>query len=136
MRPNPLLEEAMLNYLVSIIIGSLVFSNALAAEKFVCKTSTHIVTINPLSAGQYKYTAWNKPKSMTDKPDMVIMKGKQIIEGTGVCRYTRWEFNNSNTKYVVSTPVTCTESIPPSNAIGELSIFINDEFRKSSWCLK
>ncbi|MGE8539149.1 MAG: hypothetical protein ACN6NI_07680 [Acinetobacter sp.] len=126
----------MLNYFVSIIIGSLLFSNAWAAEKFVCKTSTHTVLINPLSSGQYKYTAWNKPKNMADKPDLVIMRGKQLIEGTGACRYTRWEFNHGNTQYVLSTPVTCTESIPPANAIGELSIFINDALRKSSWCLK
>lgn len=126
----------MLNYLVFIMIGSLLFSNAWAAEKFVCKTSTHTVKINPLPSGQYKYTAWNQPKNMTDKPDMVLTRGKQIIEGTGVCRYTRWEFNNGNTQYVVRTPVTCTESIPPANAIGELSIFINDELKQSSWCFK
>lgn len=134
--PNHLLEETMLNPFIFIIFGSLVFSSAFAAEQFTCKTSAHIVTIDQLSSNQYQYRAWNKPKSITKKPDTIIARGKEITEGTGVCRYTRWEFNNSNTQYIVSTPVTCTEDIPPSNATGRLSVFVNGEHRKSWWCLE
>lgn len=134
--PNHLREESMLNFLIFLIIGSSIFSNAIASEQFVCKTSTHIVTVNLLSPGKYQYIAWNKPKSITKKPDKVIVGGKKITEGTGVCRYTRWEFNNSNVQYIVSTPATCTEGIPPSNATGQLAVFINDEHKKSWWCLE
>ena len=131
---NHLLEKTMLKYLIFLIIGSFVFSNAVASEQFVCKTSKH--TVNLLSSGKYKYMAWNKPKRITKKPDMVVVGGKEITEGSGVCRYTRWEFNNSNVQYIVSTSVTCTESMPPPNATGQLSVFINDKHSKSWWCLE
>jgi len=126
----------MLNYLIFLIIGSFVFSNAVASEKFVCKTLKHTAIVNLLPSGEYQYIAWNKPKSITKKPDMLVVGGEEITEGTGVCRYTRWEFNNRNVQYVVSTSVTCTEATPPSNATGLLSVFINDEHKKSWWCIK
>ncbi len=126
----------MLNGLISLIIGLFVFSNAVASEKFVCKTLKHTVIVNFLPSGKYEYMAWNKPKSITEEPDMLIVGGEEITEGTGVCRYTRWEFKNENAQYIVSKPVTCTESIPPANATGQLSVFINDEHRKSWWCFE
>jgi hypothetical protein len=126
----------MLNYLIFLIIGSFVFSNALASEQFVCKTSKHTVTVNLLPSGKYQYKAWNKPKSITEEPDMVVDGGERITEGTGVCRYTRWEFNNGRVQYIVSTPVTCTETTPPPNATGTLSVFINNDHKKFWWCLE
>ncbi len=126
----------MPTYLLSLIIGAFVFSNAFASEQFVCKTSQHTVTVNLLSSGKYQYKSWNKPKSITEKPDMVVDRGEEVIEGTGVCRYKRWEFNKGNVQYIVSTPVTCTETIPPPNATGQLSVFINGVHKKSWWCLK
>ena len=119
-----------------LIIGSFVVSNALASEEFVCKTPKHTVTITLLLSGKYQYMAWNKPKSIAKKPDTVVVGGKEITEGTGVCRYTRWEFNKGNVQYIVSRPATCTESIPPSNATGQLSVFINGQHKKSWWCLE
>lgn len=126
----------MLRYLLFLTFGSFVFSNALASEKFVCETSKHTVTINLLPSGKYQYTAWNKPKRITEKPDMVVVGGEEITEGTGVCRYTRWEFNNANVQYVVSTPATCMEATPPPNATGQLSVFIDETHSKSWWCIQ
>ena len=126
----------MLNYIIFLVVGSFVFSNTLAAEQFACRTSKHTVTINLLLSGAYQYTAWNKPKKISDEPDMVVVGGEEIIEGTGVCRYTRWEFNNSTVQYIVSTPVTCTEAITPPNVTGQLSVFVNDEYKKSWWCVE
>jgi len=126
----------MLKYLIVFIIGSFVFSTAVASEKFACKTSKHTVIVSLLPSGDYQYTVWNKPKSIAGKPDVLIVGGEEITEGTGVCRYTRWEFNSGNVQYIVSTPVTCTEAIPPPDAIGQLSVFINGEHRKSWWCFE
>lgn len=117
-----------------IIAGSFVMANAISGELFLCKTSKHTVAINSLASGEYQYKAWNKPKSITEKPDLVLVGGKEITEGTGVCRHTRWDFDNNNVQYEVSTPVACTESIPPENATGQLSVFINGEVKKSWWC--
>jgi len=131
---NHKLEKTMLKYLTTLIIGLFVFSAAIASEKFVGKTSKHTVIVSLLPSGKYQYRAWNKPKSIAEKPDVLIVGGEEITEGTGVCRYTRWEFHRNNVQYIVSAPVTCTEAIPPPNATGQLSVFINGEHRKSWWC--
>ena len=129
-------RKKMLKYLMLLLMGSFIVANAVASEQFVCKTSKHTVNINLLPSGKYQYMAWNKPKSTTEKPDIAVEGGQEITEGTGVCRYTKWEFNNGNVQYIVSKPATCTESIPPSNATGQLSVFINHEHKKSWWCLE
>lgn len=126
----------MLKSLIILIIGSFVFSTAAASEKFACSTSKHTVIVTLLPSGNYQYRAWNRPKSITGKPDVLIVGGEEITEGTGVCRYTRWEFTSNNVRYVVSTPVACTEDMPPPNATGRLSVFINGEHRKSWWCFR
>lgn len=126
----------MLKSLIILIIGSFVFSTAAASEKFACSTSKHTVIVTLLPSGNYQYRAWNKPRSITEKPDVLIVGGEEITEGTGVCRYTRWEFTSNNVRYIVSKSVTCTQDFPPPNAIGQLSVFINGEHRKSWWCFK
>lgn len=126
----------MRRYLFLFIAGSFICSHAEASEQFVCKAAKHTVAISLLPSGKYQYRSWNKPKSITDDPDMVLVGGEEITEGTGVCRYTRWEFKKKNVEYIVSTPVTCTESVPPPNATGQLSVFINNEHKKSWWCLE
>lgn len=128
--------KTILKYLSILIISSLAISNAAALETFVCKTTAHIVSVNLAPSGEFHYMAWNKPKSITEEPDMLVVGGEEITEGTGVCRYTRWEFNNSNVQYIVRTPVACTEDIPPPNATGQLAVFINNEYEKSWWCLE
>lgn len=126
----------MLRYLLFLTFASFVFSSAVASERFVCKTSKHTATVNLLPSGKYQYMAWNKPKRIAEEPDMVVIGGEEITEGTGVCRYTRWEFNKGNVQYIVSTPVTCTEAIPPPNATGQLSVFIDQKHSKSWWCIE
>ena len=83
-------EKSMIKYLIVLIIGSFFFSTAAASDKFVCSTSKHTVIITLLPSGKYQYRAWNKPKSITGKPDVLIVGGEEITEGTCVCRYTRW----------------------------------------------
>ncbi len=129
-------EPNMPKYLISFIILTFLLSNAAASDQFVCKTSKHTVTVKLLPSGKYQYKAWNKPKNVNEKPDMVIAGGEEMVEGTGVCRYIRWEFTQGNVQYIVSRPVTCTEAIPPPNATGQLSVFINGDHKKSWWCLE
>lgn len=122
--------------LICLLTGTLVFSNALATEEFVCRTSKHTAIVDRLPSGDFQYRVWNRPKPPTDKPDMVVVSGKRFTEGTGVCRYRGWEFDNGKVQYLISTPVACTEEIPPANASGRLSVFIAGEHRKSWWCLE
>lgn len=118
-----------------IIFSLFMFSNnGFAEQKFVCKTEKHTVVIS-LVSDVYQYVAWNKPKSIKEKPDMVVSNGKETIEGTGPCTNTLWTFTKGNVQYVVSTPAACTESQSPPNATGTLDVLINEELKKSWWCV-
>ncbi|HAA45762.1 MAG: hypothetical protein XD36_0971 [Halomonas sp. 54_146] len=128
--------KTLLKHIPLLIIGSFAISNVVASETFVCNTSEHTVFVNSAHSNEFHYTAWNKPKSITEEPDVLVVGGEEITEGTGVCRTTRWEFNNSNIQYIIRTPVACAENIPPPNATGRLSVFINDKHIKSWWCLE
>ncbi|RUR32502.1 hypothetical protein ELY33_06105 [Vreelandella andesensis] len=128
--------KTILKNIPFFIIGSFAISNAVASETFVCNTSEHTVFVNATPSNEFHYTAWNKPKSITDEPDMLVVGGEEITEGTGVCRTTRWEFNNSNVKYIISTPMACGVKMPPPNATGQLSVLINDRHIQSWWCLE
>ncbi len=128
-------ETAMLKFSIIFAVSLTVAASAWASEPFTCKTSKHTVEVSTLRSGAYQYTAWNKPKSTTSKPDIVVRNGNMVVEGTGICRHARWEFRRGNVQYMVSRPATCTEAIPPPNATGQLSVFIDDVHRKSWWCL-
>ena len=115
------------------LFASLCCANAFAEHHFVCKTSKYTAIIDRLPAGDYRYRVWNKPKSMSQASDLVVLGGVGTVEGTGPCRHRLWMFNNGDVEYIVST-LGCTESIPPEGTIGEISVFVGGEYKKSWWC--
>ncbi|MGR9046610.1 MAG: hypothetical protein ACU83N_15070 [Gammaproteobacteria bacterium] len=110
-------------------------ANVFAEQDFRCNTSKHTVIVDRLPAGDYRYRVWNKPKSTTQTPDLIVLGGVDTVEGTGPCRHRLWTFNNGAVEYVVST-LGCTESFPPKGAIGQLAVFVGGEFKKSWWCVE
>ena len=126
----------MFKPLAIALLGSLFCTNSFASQEFVCNTVKHTAIVNLLPSGEYRYMAWNKPKSITKEPDIVVFAGVETVEGTGPCRHIVWIFNNGNVQYNVSSPIGCTEAEPPLNANGQLSVFINGEHKKSWWCIQ
>jgi hypothetical protein len=108
-------------------------SSAFALEEFVCKTTKHTIIVNQLSSGELRYRAWNKPKGIREKPDMLVRGGAETVEGTGPCRYALWSFTNGNVEYLVDT-LGCTETVPPAGIIGRLSVYIDGGLKKTWWC--
>lgn len=125
----------MLKYaLIFALFTHLIGINAVAKEQFVCNTNKHTAVINLQRTGEFRYMSWNKPKNISQIPDMVVHNGEEIVEGTGICRYILWKFTNGNVQYHVSTLGCGGDIMPPKNAIGDLSVYINGELKKTWWC--
>jgi hypothetical protein len=127
---------SMLKYSVIAFVSWLCYvcpGSAAALEEFVCKTSKHTVIVDLQPSGEWRYRSWNKPKDTHEKPDRLVLGGEETVEGTGPCRYATWSFSNGNVEYVVNT-LGCTETIPPAGTVGELSVYIDGDLKKTWWC--
>jgi hypothetical protein len=52
---------------------------------FPCETDKQRLVIDIEASGAPRLRAWNKPRSVTDEPDIQISKGTERFEGTGPC---------------------------------------------------
>ena len=49
----------------------------------ILETSKFRIRIDDLGNGNYRYASWSIKQSMSEKPDLVISKGKLILDGNG-----------------------------------------------------
>lgn len=123
--------------LQAILIGLLVLPSLTFAEPaYVCRTKNRVVVVEATGGSTFKYTTWGNKQSMKDKPELVLDQGTFDVQGTGPCRTGYWIFKNGKYTYAETDSVACYESFPPDNAVGELSVSLNDQELSSSWCLK
>lgn len=66
-------------------------------------TKDYIVRVDSLDTKELRYASWKRPKTMADKPDMVITGGKRL---TGVNEVKEWSydyfsFKSGNSEYLV-----------------------------------
>jgi hypothetical protein len=66
----------------------------------ILKTKKFIIRIDELENYNYRYASWPINKPMSDKPDLVILKGDVIFEGSGGNHY--YEFKNGGYTYQCS----------------------------------
>ena len=86
----------------------------------VLETARHIIQIEPMANEQYAYVVWNGPKSMDDKPDLIIANGRRVFDGSGGNNY--YEFKNGDYLYRVSNTVVGTADSVPY----DVSVYQND----------
>jgi len=104
---------------------------------FTCSTNKYKVIIDqPSTTGAYRYRSWNSPKKIDMKPDLEVKAGIEENSGTGPCRHTEWLFKAGNARFEVSNSASCSENEPPNGAIGSLSVYIKEELKSQSWCMK
>lgn len=103
-------------------------------HEFVCSTAKHLVVIDLLAEGDFRYRAWNVPRTVTESPDVSLGSGVYSLTGTRMCSHSEWSFRTGNVEYVVSDGVSCTDSDPPADATGRLAVFINGQLRSAYWC--
>src|SRR5580658_3671217 len=104
--------------------------------EFVCDADKHRAIVDTEASGAPHYRAWNKPRSLTEKPDMEISKGKKDYEGSGPCAQIIWTFTTGVTKFVVEGPGGCHEDShqPPADTQGRLKVSTPGTPDVSWWC--
>ncbi|NHB57473.1 hypothetical protein [Acinetobacter shaoyimingii] len=56
---------------------------AFKTPKLVFQTSKHLVRIDELNNGKYRYAAWKANQSQSSQPDLILVNGKVKSEGSG-----------------------------------------------------
>ncbi|MFM0062930.1 hypothetical protein [Paraburkholderia aspalathi] len=107
-----------------------------ANADFQCGTSKHTIIVDHPKDGQYRYRAWNKPKPISDPPDMEVKSGTVDVSGTGACRHSDYTFKRGNVAFLVSDDINCSETAAPANVHGYLSVAINGVEKANYWCVK
>jgi hypothetical protein len=75
---------------------------------YTCESRKHRIVIDASADGNdVRYRSWNKPKAVTDKPDVDLSHGVKAYEGTGVCAYTTYTFKTKNVVYEVDAGLGC-----------------------------
>jgi hypothetical protein len=106
-----------------------------AAPLFQCNTQKHQIVIDgDPAAERLRYRVWNRPRSRLATPDLDIASGDEVVEGTGVCRYRYYRFQSGHAEYRVADGLGCTETMPPKDAVGQLTVLIDGEVMSNQWC--
>jgi hypothetical protein len=100
---------------------------------FVCDTPKHRILIDSDKQIQYRYRAWNKPKAISEPPDMEIDAGKLEMLGTGPCLHTEWKFTKGKTTFTVSE-LGCTNGSEPTGTHGFLTVEIDGAMKQELFC--
>ena len=101
---------------------------------YTCETKAHRISIEDLNNGKYRYRSWDKPKELSEKPDIEISDGTLHFEGTGVCSYGVYSFRNGNAEYTIDQGLGCTDGSEPKNATGDLHVTVAGKDVTQAWC--
>jgi hypothetical protein len=101
---------------------------------YTCETKTHRIAIEDLNDGKFRYRSWNKPKELSELPDVEIRDGELHFEGTGVCSTPIYAFKKGNVEYEVSGSLGCVEGDEPKQATGELHVTVEGKDVTQAWC--
>lgn len=102
--------------------------------EFVCNSEAQRVVVDTDAKSNIRYRSWNVPRSVVDKPDMVISSGTKHIEGTGQCGHPVWSFIKGDTEVTMMTGGCYPDSSsPPEGATGSLQISVSGQ-TEHWWC--
>ncbi|PIF32066.1 hypothetical protein CLU81_2578 [Flavobacterium sp. 9] len=83
------------------------------APVYVLETSKFRIRIDDLGKENYRYASWSIKKKMSDKPDLVIINGKWISDGSG--GNSHFDFKKDSYLYQCSIIVLGTSESPPAS---------------------
>jgi len=103
---------------------------------YICQTQSHRIVIDTTGDAAPRYRSWNKPKPITEVPDLEIAKGEQTFEGSDVCAVPVWTFKRGTAVYTVEGSLGCYESNhpPPEGATGDLDVTVAGKQVSTVWC--
>ncbi|MGL4712991.1 MAG: hypothetical protein ACRCWP_10700 [Shewanella sp.] len=85
------------------------------------QTAKFMIRVDDMGNSQYRYAAWAKGKSLSEKPDLVLNKGKRVFDGSGGNH--SYQFRSGPYQYYCYVTVLGTSDSSP----GELVVFKNDQ---------
>lgn len=85
------------------------------------ETAKFTIRVDNMGNDQYRYAAWAKGKPLSEKPDLVLNKGKLVFDGSGGNH--SFQFRSGPYLYHCYVTVLGTSYSPP----GELVVFKNDQ---------
>lgn len=105
---------------------------------YACQTQTHRIVVDTMAGGGLRYRSWNKPRPVTDTPDLTLEKGEFTVEGNR-CGTPVYTFKNGTAQYRVYGSVGCYASYPPQDAppkdsTGQLQVTVTGKPTADSWC--
>ncbi|WP_368229503.1 hypothetical protein [Aeromonas sp. R10-1] len=102
---------------------------------YQCETKKHMILIDSMPNNLYRYRSWNKPRKITEKPDVEIKDPKAWRpQGTGACSYTLWDFSRGNISYQIDEGSPCGEQSIPDKK-GSVRVYIGGAEKLSLPCL-
>jgi hypothetical protein len=104
---------------------------------YLCQTQTHRIVVDAVAGGELRYRAWNKPRAVSEAPDLTLTKGESTIEGNR-CGDPVYTFKNGATEYRVEGSLSCYPTLetyaPPKGATGRLEVTVAGKPAAVSWC--
>jgi hypothetical protein len=104
---------------------------------YICQTQSHRIVVDAVAGGELRYRSWNKPRAVTEAPDLVLTKGESTIEGNR-CGDPVYAFKNGATEYRVVGSLNCYPTLeiyaPPKGATGRLEVTVAGKPAADSWC--
>lgn len=105
---------------------------------YICQTQTHRIVVDTVAGGELRYRSWNKPRPVTDAPDLVLTKGQYTLEGNR-CGTPVYTFKTSMAEYRIDGYLGCYPSYPPQDAppkdaTGRLEVTVKGKPPADSWC--
>lgn len=85
------------------------------------RTPRFHIRIDDLGDGNYRYAAWSKNRSASEKPDIVLTGGRLQADGSGGNH--SFTFTNGRYKYICYVSVIGTAETPP----GDLEVYRGDQ---------
>ena len=88
---------------------------------YILETETYRIRIDEMAPDNYRYASWKLDKPMSDKPDIIIKKGKFTFSGSGG-NYSI-EFKNGQYRYHIEIIELGEDDAPPAR----LYVYKNDK---------
>jgi hypothetical protein len=119
----------------TILLPTLVYADTII---FSCNTEKHTINIYKNSDQKtYTYKSWNKPKEISEKPDMeLISSSYEKVAGSNY-----FKFKTGKTEFEVTDQWLHLSKgeVPPesaSNASGDLYVRVNGNLKSHYYCKK
>jgi opacity protein-like surface antigen len=102
--------------------------------EYTCETKTHRIVVDELEGGKYRYRSWDKPKDLTESPNVDLKTGELSVDGTGVCSVPVYSFKKGDVVYSVNAGLGCSDGSEPAKATGQLIVNIAGKDAAPAWC--